>query len=77
MFTDDLYPHIDDLEAHFAQARRLSTGPLIARAHRARSIAFWDRLAAFRGWLGRAAAGAKAAYYGSVNQSARDIPRAA
>ena len=70
MFTDDLYPHIEELEAHFSQARRLGTGHLIARAHHARSLAFWHGLAAFRGWLGRATTRARVAHYGALNQSA-------
>ena len=75
MFADDLYPHIDDLEAHFAQSRALGTRRLIARAHRARSRALWDGVARFRRWLGRVGSRARVAYYSALNQSACKAPR--
>jgi hypothetical protein len=75
MFTDDLYPHIDQLEAHFAHTRNIETGQLIARAHRARSLAFWDGLVRARRWLGATGARVKTAYYGALNRSTCEAPR--
>jgi len=76
MLTNDLNAHIEDLEAHFAQARTLGTGQLIARAHRARSLTLWDGLVRFRRWLGLTADRSKAAYFGALNRSIREAPRA-